>query len=80
MSVVASPPPGRANSLHAPLPLQLPARRLVLGLLPLPCCLVVLPVNHVRVNLLSGSYRPMAQACGYRGSGTPLASRCEPCE
>ena len=52
-------------SLHAPLLLWHSASRLVLKLLPFPSRVVVLAMNHVRVNLLRRSYRPMPQACGH---------------
>jgi hypothetical protein len=46
--------PSRTPSLHALL-LRLPIRRLVLELHPFPSRIVILPMNHVRVNLLGGS-------------------------
>src|ERR1035437_5960185 len=63
---VSSPPPSCATSLHPPLPLWLPAGRLVLELLPLPRRLVDLPMDHVRVNLLRRPYRSMSQPRGHR--------------
>ena len=48
-------------SLHPPLLLCLPARRLVLELLPFPSRLIILPVDHVRVNFLRRPYRPVPQ-------------------
>jgi hypothetical protein len=53
-------------SLHAALLLWLPACRLILELLPCLRRLVILPVDHVRVNLLRRPYRPMPQARRYR--------------
>jgi hypothetical protein len=44
----------------------LSARRLILKLLPLPRRLVVLPVDHMRVNLLGRANRPMPQPRGHR--------------
>jgi hypothetical protein len=53
-------------SLRSPLLLRLSARRLVLELLPLPRRFVVLPMDHMRVNLLRRADRPMPQARGHR--------------
>jgi len=48
-----------------------------LELLPLSRSLVVLAVNHMRVNLLCRPYRPCPSRADTAGSGTPLANRCE---
>jgi hypothetical protein len=66
-------------SLHAPLLLRLLARGLILELLPFLCRLVILPMDHMRVNFLRRAYRPMPQARGHRRQPVPLASRCELC-
>src|SRR5579863_2692264 len=47
----------KARSLYQPLLLRQLLRRLILELLPLPRRLVVLPVDHVGVNLLGGPNR-----------------------
>jgi hypothetical protein len=41
------------------------------------CCLVVLPVDHIRVNLLLVRIDPCPRRADPAGSGTPLANRCE---
>ena len=53
------------RSLHAPL-LLLPSRRLVLKFLPLPRRLIILPMDHMRVNLLRRSNRTVPQPRGHR--------------
>jgi hypothetical protein len=40
--------------------------RPILELLPLLRGLVVLPMNHMAINLLGRAYRPVPQACGHR--------------
>jgi hypothetical protein len=67
----------RTPSLHAPLLLCLTARGLILELLPFPRSLVVLPVDHVRVDVLRRPNRPMPSHADTAGSGTPLANKCE---
>jgi len=56
----------RTPSLHAPLLLWRPARGLILELLPPPSRLVILPVNHIRVNLLRRANRPVPEPRGHR--------------
>ena len=46
--------------------MRLSARRLLPELLPFPRRLIILPVNHMRVDFLGRSYRPMPQACRHR--------------
>ena len=56
----------RTPSLHALLLLWLPARRLILKLLPLLRSLVILSVDHVAIDFLCRSNRPVAQARRHR--------------
>jgi hypothetical protein len=56
----------KVPSLHAPLSAAAPDCQLVLELLPLPCRLFSLPMNHMQVNLPGRPYRPMPQPCGHR--------------
>jgi hypothetical protein len=59
-------PVSKAHKFIAPpLLLWLAARRLVLKLLPFLCSLVMLPVDHVAMDLLGSPNRPMPQAFGH---------------
>ena len=57
---------GAPLSLDLPLRLRGDARTLILE--PLPCfrSQVILPVNHMRVNLLRRQYRPVPEPRGHR--------------
>lgn len=68
----------RVNAI-ALVPLLVSSRRLALKLLPLPRFLVILPVNHMRINFVGGGYRCVPVGADTAVSGT-LASRCEQCE
>jgi len=76
------PRPFRA-CLHLTVPvcaLRHSAGRLFLKLLPLPSRLVILPMDHMRIDFLGRAYRPMPRRADTAGRGTPPASKCEQCE